>query len=102
MKLLLVFILILVNAEAGIEEYFKKAENKTGVHSMENIDFIYVINLDERPERFERTVNALKPYGINPYRFSAVNGWKLSFQAIDELGIVYEPWMEPGPIASVY
>ncbi len=85
-----------------VEKYFKKADNKTGRHSMANIDFIYVINLDPRPERYERTMNALKPYGIVPYRFSAVNGWKLSDKALDELGIVYESWMPQGPICSVY
>src|ERR1700722_4546833 len=86
----------------GIEKYLKKADNKKGRHSMANIDFIYVINLDPRPERYERTMEALKPYGIVPYRFSAVNGWKLSNEAIDELGIVYKPSMPEGPICSVY
>jgi GR25 family glycosyltransferase involved in LPS biosynthesis len=87
---------------AGIETYFKKAENKTGMQSIPNIDFIYMINLDQRPEKYERTMSVLKPFGIAPYRFSAVNGWKLPFDAIDHLGIVFQPWMEPGPICSVY
>ena len=47
-------------------------------------------------------MDALRPYNIYPYRFSAVNGWKLPFAALDELGIVFEPGMEPGPIASVF
>jgi len=96
------FFLFLAHAEAGIEKYFKPAENKTEVSSIAGVDYVYMINLDPRPERYERTMQALQPYGIRPYRFSAVNGWKLSYQAIDELGIVYEPWMPPGPIASVY
>ena len=87
---------------AGIEKYFKKAENKAGMHSMSNIDFIYVINLDPRPERYERTMRIFEPYGIYPYRFSAVNGWQLPFEAIDELGVVYEPWMPQGPVCTVY
>ncbi|HSW87046.1 MAG TPA: glycosyltransferase family 25 protein [Rhabdochlamydiaceae bacterium] len=87
---------------ASIEKYFKTAETKSGMHSMSNIDFIYMINLDERPERYERTMKALTPYGILPYRFSAVNGWKLSFEAIDELGIVFQSGMPNGPIATVY
>ena len=103
MKNAFLFALIcFANLDAGIENYFKKAENKSDAHRMPNIDFIYMINLDPRPERYERTMKALRPYGINPYRFSAVNGWKLSFEALDELGIVFQPWMSPGPIASVY
>ncbi|MDE3045270.1 MAG: glycosyltransferase family 25 protein [Verrucomicrobiota bacterium] len=98
----LLFLFLLTHIEAGIETYFQPAKDKTGNYRLGNIDCIYVINLDERPEKWERTLNSLKTYGISPYRFSAVNGWKLSFQAIDELGIIFEPWMPPGPIATVY
>jgi len=86
----------------GIEKYFHPAENKSDEHGMPGIDFIYMINLDERPEKYERSMDALKPYGIFPYRFSAVNGWKLSFEALDNLGAMYEPGTPEGPIASVY
>lgn len=89
------------NLNADVEDHFKKIENKTSMHSMANIDFIYVINLDKRPEKLEQTMDALKPYGINPFRFSAVNGWELSFDAIDDLGIKYRPGMLPA-IASVF
>src|SRR5579863_7202687 len=101
-KILILALVCFANLNAGIEKYFKKAENKSDGHSMNGIDFIYMINLDPRPERYERTMNALRPYGINPYRFSAVNGWQLSFEALDELGIIYEDGMPHGPIASVY
>jgi GR25 family glycosyltransferase involved in LPS biosynthesis len=99
---LIIALLCFANLSAGIEKYFSKAENKSDLHKMEGIDFIYMINLNPRPEKYERTMNALRPYGINPYRFSAVNGWKLSFEALDELGIVFEPWMPNGPVATVF
>lgn len=98
----MVFTTCFMTLDAGIEKYFKPAENKPKSNGIANIDFIYVINLDPRPERFQRTAKALEPYGIVPYRFSAVNGWKLPNEAIDELGIVYESWMPHGPICSVY
>jgi len=100
--LLLVFSSCCFTLDAGIEKFFKPAANKPESNGIANIDFIYVINLDPRPERYQRTMKALEPYGIVPYRFSAVNGWNLPFQAIDELGIVYEPWMPTGPICTVY
>ena len=59
---------------AGVETYFKTAENKPKPNGIALIDFIYVINLDKRPERYEQTLRALEPFGITPYRFSAVNG----------------------------
>jgi GR25 family glycosyltransferase involved in LPS biosynthesis len=85
-----------------IQTYFQKAENKTCTSPMKEIDFIYTINLDQRPEKFEQTKKALAPYGIVPYRFSAVNGWKLSFEALDDLGVRYQPGTPFGPLCSVY
>lgn len=93
--------MIAIHAE-DIEKYFHPAKNKSGDHGMANIDFIYMINLDTRPEKYENTMNALKPYGIYPYRFSAVNGWELSFEALDNLGVMYQPGTPEGPIASVF
>lgn len=91
-------------AEASvIEKYFRSASgDRAHVGGISNIDFIYVINLDERPEKFENTVRALRPHGITPFRFSAVNGWKLPNEAIDCIGAQYLPGTPHGPIASVY
>lgn len=99
--LLLVLSILRLHAEE-IDKYFKPAVDKPCTHQMRNIDFIYVINLDERPEKYERTMEVLKPYGICPFRFSAVNGWQLSFEALDDLGVKYQPGSPPGPIASVF
>src|SRR4029078_2424792 len=79
---------------ADIEEYFKKIAEKSGYHAMRNIDFIYMINLDERPEKYACCISQLSMHGIHPYRFSAVNGWELSLEALNELGVKFGPWME--------
>jgi GR25 family glycosyltransferase involved in LPS biosynthesis len=71
---------------ADISKYFKKAENKGAGHTMRNIDCIYLINLDKRPERLQRCLEQLHPYGIFPYRFSAVNGYKFSLSEINDMG----------------
>src|SRR5271155_811440 len=78
----------------GMEQYFKMIEGKSGFHSIRNIDFIYLINLDHRTEKLQTTLDQLTPYGIYPFRFSAVNGWKLSFEAINDLGVHYRPGMQ--------
>lgn len=85
-----------------IEECMRPAKGKIGNPSMLNIDYIYMINLDKRPEKYQSTMKALEPYGIFPYRFSAVNGWDLSFEAIEKLGVTYEEGLPEGPIASVF
>lgn len=83
-----------------MEAYFKSVGPKSELSKIEGIDYIYVINLDERPERYERTMNAFKPYQIYPHRFSAVNGWRLPFKAINDLGIIFDAEMEEGPLAT--
>lgn len=78
-----------------ILKHLKPALNKGSNHSMRGIDFIYMINLDRRPEKFAKASGELIPYGIIPYRFSAVNGWELTLQAINDVGLKYRPGMTP-------
>ena len=78
----------------GIEQFFKKPTDTAGNHQMRNIDFIYTINLDKRPEKFESCTKQLHPYGIFPYRFSAVNGWEITFETFNQLGIIYSSKMK--------
>jgi GR25 family glycosyltransferase involved in LPS biosynthesis len=79
------------NLEADLHNYFKLAEGKTNAHfnQVRNIDFIYMINLDQRPEKWIHCLDELTPYHIYPYRFSAVNGWELSLQELNQLGVKY-------------
>src|SRR5262249_54496994 len=42
------------------------------------------------------------PYGITPYRFSAVNGWELPLEELNEVGVKYEPWMRQGLMGTCY
>ncbi len=80
---------------AGLHDHLKKAKGKSDIHSMQNIDFIYMINLDKRPEKFAQASYELNRYGIYPYRFSAVNGWDLTVEAINDVGLKYQPGMTP-------
>jgi GR25 family glycosyltransferase involved in LPS biosynthesis len=87
---------------ADIEQHFRKVENKRGCHSMRNIDFIYMINLDQRPEKWKESIERLHPFGIIPCRFSAINGWELSAEAINDLGLKFSPEMEGGFMGTCY
>jgi GR25 family glycosyltransferase involved in LPS biosynthesis len=78
-----------------VQDHLKKAENKGTNHKMKNIDFIYMINLDKRPQKFAQCKEQFENYGIHPYRFSAVNGWELSIEAINDIGVKYKPGMTP-------
>lgn len=87
---------------ADIQPYLKKIQDKSDIHKMRNIDFIYMINLDQRPEKWKMSTDQLSPYGIYPYRFSAVNGWELSLEAINDIGLKYLPGMTGGFWATSY
>lgn len=81
---------------ANLETHFKKIEGKSDIHKMNNIDFIYMINLDQRPEKFKSCTDQLHPYGIYPYRFSAVNGWELPVEDLMDVAVTFKPGMEGG------
>lgn len=85
-----------------VEDYFKKPSEKSTIHSMRNIDFIYMINLDQRPEKFQASLDELAPFGVIPYRFSAVNGWELPPEALNEIGIKYQKWMKNDLMGTSY
>lgn len=90
-------LLIVANIFGNFEHHLKPIENKSDdIHVMRNIDFIYMINLDERPEKLARSLSQLHPYGIYPCRFSAVNGWQLPLDVINDVGVKFEPWMQGG------
>lgn len=86
---LLIFVLMSSTLSAEIKDYFKPCPDKSDRHQMQGIDFIYMINLDERPEKFSQSITQLSPFNIFPYRFSAVNGWQIPLENINSLGITY-------------
>lgn len=100
---LALFCVICCAAQARLEDHFKPARGKSDTNKMKNIDFIYMINLDQRPEKFKKCTDQLNPFGIYPYRFSAVNGWEdLTLEAINDVGLKYAPGMDGGFMATSY
>lgn len=93
MKLIFLFCFCSALSYGDLVDHLKKPGEKSGNHSLRNIDFIYMINLDQRPEKFKQASQELQPYGIHPFRFSAVNGWELSIETINEVGLKYQPGM---------
>src|SRR5262249_8949193 len=85
-----------------LEQHLKKIPCKCSSHTMPGVDYIYMINLDQRPEKWKTSLEQLIPYGIIPFRFSAVNGWELSLETINDVGLSYTPEMEGGFMATCY
>lgn len=91
-----------LSLQADLENCLKKETDKCPDHAFENIDYIYMINLDQRPEKWEKSLEQLEPYGIYPYRFSAVNGWELDLKTINEAGLPFSMGMEGGFMGTSY
>lgn len=93
-------LLVTCFGHADLTPYLKKISGeKTEKSSIEEIDFIYLINLDLRPEKLQRSLDQLKPYSINPHRFSAVYGAGLSVETINNIGVKFLPGMRGGDCA---
>lgn len=93
-KNLIFCILSIYALNADVINHLKPITDKCSNHSIRNVDFIYIINLDGRPEKYADCIDQLTPFGIFPYRFSAVNGWELSFETLNDIGVKYEGWMD--------
>ncbi len=90
------FALALSILQSDIVDHLKIVQNKSAAYSMPGIDFIYLINLDERPEKLKRSLDQLGMFNIHPCRFPAINGWKLTLDEIEDVGLRFTPWMEGG------
>ncbi len=87
---------------ANVFDHLKSVKDRPQYPTIENVDFIYMINLDQRPEKYSASCKELIPYGIIPFRFSAVNGWELSLEALNDMGVKYGPWMASGHMGTWY
>ncbi len=91
--LFVVFCLLFFDLGASIENQFRKFATKTGSLSPEGVDFTYLINLDQRPERLDSSLKELSRFAIFPQRFPAIYGWDLFQEQLQDIGLVFAPWM---------
>ncbi len=94
--LALLFSFFFINGYAGIEDCYRKLENKLGSGGMKNIDYIYLINLDQRPEKWANCLDQLLPYGILPERFPGIYGWSLSPAVLNDMAVKFQHGMWTG------
>ncbi len=81
--------------DPDIKKHLKLIKDKPTQDGLLNIDYIYMINLEQNTDRWKTSLSELQRYGIKPFRFSAINGWELSVDAINDIGVKYESWMDP-------
>ena len=71
--------------ETPIAKFLKPTELTENESGLDLVDCIYVINLDERIEKWERIKALLDERELRGNRFSAINGWRLPPETMDEL-----------------
>jgi GR25 family glycosyltransferase involved in LPS biosynthesis len=59
-----------------------------------NVDCTYLINLDQRREKLEHTLNQFSPYQITMNRLPAIYGWNLTDEVFDDVGMKLKEGME--------
>ncbi len=96
MKTLVLILCFFAHAMAGIENCYKKLEHKLGSSGLEGVDYIYLINLDQRTERLANSFRQLAPYGIFFERFPGIYGWTLSPATLNEMALKFNHGMWTG------
>lgn len=88
---------MICSLSAGPLDHLRPIDERKGGFEVEGIDFIYLINLDQRPERWDNCLKQLFPYGIFPQRFPGIYGWSLPIDVIQDIGLKFAQGMSPGP-----
>jgi len=91
-----VLLLVGIQVNAGVLDHCKKVGMKRESSAPKNIDYVYVINLDQRLERWIQSLKQLAPYKIVPQRFSAIYGWTLTADVLNDIGLVFQHGMWTG------
>lgn len=81
---------------AGISDHYQKLEETEIGSGVQGIDSIYLINLDQRPEKLQNCLRQLRSYQIIPKRVSAIYGWTLPAEVLNDIGLKFDYWMWPG------
>ena len=97
MRLALYFFLFFspIFCSSEISCYLKQIPDKhKQPPQIQHIDYIYLINLDQRPEKKEKSLAELAKYQLLAYRFPAIYGWDLSADVLYNIGVPFTKNME--------
>jgi GR25 family glycosyltransferase involved in LPS biosynthesis len=87
--------------ETPIVKHLKSVELTSPESGLSLVDCIYVINLDERPEKWERMQKLLTDRGLQANRFSGINGWKIPENVRMELAGNYPVRLRGGDLGCL-
>ena len=79
-----------------IANHLKSIELTEKESGLPSVDCIYVINLDQRPDKWESIKKKCTAQGLSINRMSGVNGWDLSFDMLEKIAGHYPIHMPKG------
>jgi len=82
--------------ETPVAKYLTKIEVTEYYTGLDLVDCIYVINLDKRPEKWERMQSIFAERNLRANRVSGVKGWELTTENMQELAGTYPITFRPG------
>ena len=105
MKILLVFVALMFPLDAlvktEIEKYLINIDIQNSISGINNIDCIYVVNLDCRLQKWIELRDGFNSYGIHVNRVDAINGWQLSKDDMQVLCGNYPVRLRGGQIGCI-
>ncbi len=66
------------------------------MRAIQNIDCVYLINLDQRLEKLKKSLEDLGTFSIEPLRVPAIYGWTLPRPEIERFALKFGLNMDPG------
>ncbi len=78
----------------SIADHFRSFTAKQQPVQIPGIDFIYLINLDRRPDRLTRSLAQFQQYGLIFHRFPAIYGWDFSQETFNDIGLQFKKPMD--------
>lgn len=88
-------------AKTNIENYLTEVDIQNFISGIDNVDSVYIINLEHRPKKWTETKNLFNSFGIHPNRVNAINGWKLSKEDQQVLSGNYPLRLRGGQIGCI-
>lgn len=91
---LFLFLYLAHLSASTLNDYLVKVEYTAPEQQLSGIDRIYLLNLDHRTDRLQKSLERLDKYGLVPQRVPAVYGKKLQAEAFNAVGFKYLLGME--------
>lgn len=87
--------------ETPVAKYLKPIEINEAPSGLESVDCIYIVNLDTRPEKWQRMKAIVEEQGLYVNRVSGIKGWEIPKEVQEELAGNYVRRLRSGQVGCL-